>query len=159
MKQQPSGRFTTKNCREPIYPKQRSPLLTRLERPVRMKSHISQVNRTVFFFIDSGLNRMRRQITPTLPISMNFNIPVFYQQTNDRQRFLLTDRIQRVEGNVAKRMIVFATDEQLRLLFGCSHILMDGTFDSSPPHFEQIDSIHGIKNDQSKVFLFIYRAL
>ena len=90
---------------------------------------------------------------------MNFNIPVFYQQTNDRQRILLADRIQRVEGNVAKRMIVFATDEQLRLLFGCSHILMDGTFDSSPPYFDQIYSIHGIKNEQSEIFFFASYAL
>lgn len=90
---------------------------------------------------------------------MNFNIPLFYQQTNDGQRFLLADRVQRVEGNIAKRMIIFATDEQLRLLFGCAHILMDGTFDSCPPYFDQIYSIHGIKNEQSKIFLFIYRAL
>ncbi len=89
---------------------------------------------------------MRRQTTPVLPTSMDFDIPKCYQETVGGERYLLADRIQRVDGEVGKRLIIFATDEQLRILFTSSHILMDGTFDSAPPHFEQIYSIHGIEN-------------
>lgn len=106
-----------------------------------------------FFRIDHGLNQLRRKTTPVLPTSMNFDIPLHYQKATDGQRYLLSDRIQRVDKNVGKRLIVFATDEQLRLLFTSPHIMMDGTFDSCPPHFNQIYSIHGIKNEQSKLLL------
>lgn len=104
-----------------------------------------------YSFLDSGLNRVRRRSTPNLPSSMNFDIPIVYQQTLDSERSLLADRVQRVDGSVAQRMILFSTDEQLRLLFDCSHVLMDGTFDSCPPNFNQIYSIHGIRNGDSRL--------
>jgi hypothetical protein len=85
---------------------------------------------------------------------MNFDIPLRYQKTANGERFLLADKIQSVDRKVQKRIIVFSTDEQLRLLFTSSHIMMDGTFDSCPPHFDQIYSIHGIKNDQSQLISF-----
>ena len=82
---------------------------------------------------------------------MNFDIPQVYRHTVDGARYLLSDRIQRGNGTPVTRIIVFATDEQLRMLFTSSHILMDGTFDSCPPHFDQIYSIHATKNDHSKL--------
>ena len=82
---------------------------------------------------------------------MNFDIPQVYRQTVDGARYLLSDRIQRGNGTPVTRILVFATDEQLRMLFTSSHILMDGTFDSCPPHFDQIYSIHATKNDHSKL--------
>jgi hypothetical protein len=109
--------------------------------------------------LDPGLNRARRQITPVLPTSMDFDISVVYQQTIDGERYLLADRVQRVNGTVVKRIIVFATDEQLRLLFTCSHIMMDGTFASCPHYFDQIYSIHGMKNDQSKLLLSSFASV
>jgi hypothetical protein len=84
---------------------------------------------------------------------MNFDIPSRYKKTTGGERYLLPDKIQRINGNVEKRIIVYATDEQLRLLFTSTHIMMDGTFDSSPPHFDQIYSLHAIKNAQSKLLL------
>jgi hypothetical protein len=87
---------------------------------------------------------------------MNFDIPQFYRETNEGTRYLLADRVQRANEAIVKRIIVFSTDEQLRLLFTCSHIMMDGTFDPCPQHFDQVYSIHGIKNDQSRVlWLFV----
>lgn len=83
---------------------------------------------------------------------MDFDIPPRYRKTVNGERFLLADRIQLVDENAGHRLIVFASDEQLGILFTSSHILMDGTFDSSPPHFNQIYSIHGVKNEQSKLF-------
>ena len=80
---------------------------------------------------------------------MDFDIPTKYKTATNGERFLLTDRVQRCDGKVAQRLLIFATDEQLRTLFTCSHIMMDGTFDSCPAHFDQIYSIHAIKNEQS----------
>ncbi len=82
---------------------------------------------------------------------MDFDISSRYKKTTDGQRYLLADKVQRVDGTVEKRIIVYATDEQLRLLFTSSHIMMDGTFDSCPPHFDQLYSIHCMKNNQSKL--------
>ncbi|CAF3904242.1 unnamed protein product [Adineta steineri] len=100
---------------------------------------------------NSKLNKSRRSRTPVLPTSIDFDIPSKYKITIDGERYLLADRVQRCGGGVEKRIIVFATDEQLRTLFDCSHIMMDGTFASSPSEFDQIYSIHGIKNDHSFV--------
>ena len=99
--------------------------------------------------MDHGLNEVRRLTTPVLPTTSDFNIASRYQRTTNGERYLLADRIQPTTGNVQKRVIVFATDEQLRYLFTSSHILMDGTFDACPSHFEQIYSIHGINDVQS----------
>ena len=82
---------------------------------------------------------------------MDFNIPSRYQKTNNDDRYLLVDRIQRLDGVPQKRIIIYATDEQLRLLFTSPHIMMDGTFDSCQPHFDQVYSIHAMKNDQSEL--------
>jgi len=48
---------------------------------------------------------------------MKFDIPSRYQETTNGDRYLLADRIQIVNQNVEKRLIIFATDERLRLLF------------------------------------------
>jgi hypothetical protein len=82
---------------------------------------------------------------------MDFDIPSRYRKTTNDARYLLADRIQHVNGDPEKRIIIYATDEQLRLLFTSSHIMMDGTFDSCPPYFHQIYSIHAMKNDQSEL--------
>ena len=104
------------------------------------------------FPIDSGFNKTRRATTPNLPSSIDFDIPSNYKKTNNGERYLLADRVQRCDGEVNNRIIVFATDEQLKTLFTSPHIMMDGTFDSSPSHFAQVYSIHGMKNDHSKLF-------
>ena len=80
-------------------------------------------------FLDYGLNRVRRQVTPILPASMRFDISLLYQQAIDKDRYFLADRVQCANGTVVKRMIIFSIDEQLHLLFSSSHIMMDGTFD------------------------------
>ncbi|CAF1300176.1 unnamed protein product [Rotaria sp. Silwood1] len=99
--------------------------------------------------INSTLNQARRLTTPNLPTSIDFLIPSKYRTTNNGERYLLGDRVQRYDGEVDNRILLFATDEQLKTLFTCSHIMMDGTFDCSPSHFDQVYSIHGIKNDHN----------
>jgi len=115
-----------------------------------------QINSIIFvvtiYFLDSKLNQIRRKLTPTLPTSVDFDIAPQYKKTTTGERFLLADRVQRYDGEVHQRLIVFATDEQLRTLFTSDHIFMDGTFDSVPAHFHQVYSIHALKNDYSKLF-------
>ncbi|CAF4583089.1 unnamed protein product, partial [Rotaria sp. Silwood2] len=68
----------------------------------------------------SSLNRLRRQATPPLPKSSIFNVPDAYSITTNGASFLFSDTIVR-----KKRVILFATDEQLRMLFSATHIMMD----------------------------------
>ena len=44
----------------------------------------------------------------------------------------------------------FSTDEQLTLLFKAKQVMMDGTFDACPPHFDQIYTLHAIKHGRCK---------
>jgi hypothetical protein len=48
---------------------------------------------------------------------------------------------------------MFSTDEQLITLFKAKQIMMDRTFDSCPPYFEQVYTLHGIKHGKSIFFL------
>ncbi|CAF2085196.1 unnamed protein product [Rotaria magnacalcarata] len=93
---------------------------------------------------ESSLNRVRRQKTPILPKSSDFYIPLLYSTTIDSRRFLLSDIT-----NYQKRTIIFSTDKQLTTLFKAKQIMMDGTFDAAPPHFEQVYTVHGIKDGKS----------
>jgi hypothetical protein len=86
-------------------------------------------------------------------------MPSKYKKTNNGERYLLADRVQKYDGNVDNRILVFATDNQLKTLFTCSHIMMDGTFDSSPSYFHQVYTIHGIKNDHSTIFLLSHLTI
>jgi len=97
------------------------------------------------FFIESVLNRVRRNITPPIPTSSDFDIPDFYRHTLNGRLFICTDRFIR-----NKRMILFATDKQLETLFSSEWIFLDGTFDSCPTQFKQLYTIHGLKFQQSE---------
>ncbi|CAF4462764.1 unnamed protein product, partial [Rotaria socialis] len=70
--------------------------------------------------IQPGLNQARRKLTPILPESNSFNIPEGYQTTASGEPFLICDN---------------------------SIIFLDGTFRSTPPFFDQIFTIHGLKFD------------
>ncbi|CAF4451908.1 unnamed protein product, partial [Rotaria sp. Silwood2] len=75
----------------------------------------------------SVLNRVRRNITPSVLTSSDFDIPDFYRQTLNGKSFVCSDRFI---GN--KRMISFATNKQRETLFSSEWIFLDGTFDSCP---------------------------
>ncbi|CAF4256090.1 unnamed protein product [Rotaria sp. Silwood2] len=92
----------------------------------------------------SVLNRVRRKTTPPLPTSADFDIPDFYQQTLNGAQFICTNKIIK-----KKRMILFATDKQLEVLFSSECIFPDGTFDKYPKQFQQIYTIHGLKFQQN----------
>jgi hypothetical protein len=114
-----------------------------------------------YYRVDSGLHHLRRQNKPIIPNSIDFDIPSSYKKSIDGKRYLLTDRVKLVNVITEHRIIVFATDEQLRLLFTSAHVMMDGTFSTCPPHFHQVYSIHGLKNDQSSLLYYydIFRLI
>ncbi|CAF4234089.1 unnamed protein product [Rotaria sp. Silwood2] len=92
---------------------------------------------------NSGLNRARRKMTPVLPTSYAFDIPAQYQVTINDVQFVLCD-----ETLHNKRLLLFSTDQQLTFLFSAKHIMMDGTFDTCPPYFDQVYTIHAIKHEK-----------
>ncbi|CAF1687858.1 unnamed protein product, partial [Adineta ricciae] len=71
---------------------------------------------------ESGLNRARRKLTPTLPTSNLFDIAPGYQTTASGETFLICDKMS-------------------------SMVFLDGTFNATPPFFDQIFTIHGLKFD------------
>ncbi|CAF4316853.1 unnamed protein product, partial [Rotaria socialis] len=93
----------------------------------------------------SSLNRIRRLESFLLPKSCRFDIPTLYNHTINVERFLLYDKMRR-----NKRILIFATDDQLRVLFKAKHILMDSTSSSCPLFFEQVYALHGVKFEQSE---------
>ncbi|CAF3588472.1 unnamed protein product [Rotaria sp. Silwood1] len=66
-----------------------------------------------------------------------------YQVTLSGEQFVLCDKTLR-----NKRLLLFGTDQQLKFLFSAKHIMMDGTFDTCPPHFDQVYTIHAIKHEK-----------
>ncbi|CAF1310597.1 unnamed protein product, partial [Adineta ricciae] len=100
-------------------------------------------NRQSKFFIEhiqSGLNRARRKLTPTLPTSNLFDIPPGYQTTASGETFLICDKMV----SRKKRMLIFSSPKQLQLLFDISMVFLDGTFYATPSFFDQIFTIHGL---------------
>ncbi|CAF2869516.1 unnamed protein product [Rotaria sp. Silwood2] len=93
--------------------------------------------------IQAGLNQARRKLTPTLPTSNSFDIPGGYQTTASGETFLICDKLV----SRKKRMLVFGSPKQLQLLFDSSIIFLDGTFRTTPPFFDQVFTIHGLKFD------------
>jgi len=96
-----------------------------------------------FLSLESGLNRARRKLTPTLPTSNLFDIPPGYQTTASGETFLICDKMI----SRKKRMLIFSSPKQLQLLFEGSMVFLDGTFQATPPFFDQIFTIHCLKFD------------
>ncbi|CAF3350190.1 unnamed protein product [Rotaria sp. Silwood2] len=97
-------------------------------------------------FKDSSLNKARRLQTPAIPDSQIFDIPDTYTKTLKGDPFLCVDKFIKRKT----RLLLFASREQLKLLFESQIILMDGTFSASPLIFEQVYCLHAIKYQQCK---------
>ncbi|CAF4608132.1 unnamed protein product [Rotaria magnacalcarata] len=76
-----------------------------------------------------GAAKNRRKTIPSLPESCLFDIPNEFKLTIEKKRFLLIDeaRVRR------ERLLLFASDAQLYLLFNASTIYMDVHFDICVP--------------------------
>ena len=103
-------------------------------------------------FSGHNLAHNRRQMMPPLPQTSSFTIPDAYTTDyHNNSRLLLHDsedaKFQmdptvyvRPEG----RILVWASDVQLKLLFASERLYMDGTFSTAPPNFDQVYIIHAL---------------
>jgi hypothetical protein len=91
------------------------------------------------------MSKARRKKTPVIPSSAMFEIPEVYQHTLSNKRFLLIDVFLKRGKD---RILIFSSDHQLELLFESDTIFMDGTFDTTPAHFQQVYLIHAHKFGQ-----------
>ncbi|CAF1063647.1 unnamed protein product [Didymodactylos carnosus] len=66
----------------------------------------------------SDFHKSRLKTTPVLRTSIQFQISPAYSNTNDNRRFILVDKTRSNE-----RILIFATDEQLQLLFNSTRIM------------------------------------
>ncbi|CAF1936087.1 unnamed protein product [Rotaria magnacalcarata] len=101
-------------------------------------------------FLQSLLYYHRKVGVPTLPTSIDFDVPLQFTVTVDKQPFLICD----LKQNGTKKFILFASERQLGLLFNSELLFMDGTFDVSPAQFKQLYTIHAIKHDQVYACVF-----
>ena len=112
---------------------------------------------------DPTIAKARRKVLPPLPQSCIFTIPDNYKLTIDGERFLLIDE----SPTRRERLLIFASDRQLDLLFESGTIHMDGTFSKTPPHFTQVYIVHAVDYDicnetkrlPSQDFVFFFLGL
>ena len=95
-------------------------------------------------FLDSSLNKARRASTPLIPVTQMFDIPEPFNKTLRNNQFVIVDKMI----TRRQRIILFASSEQLKMLFNAETILMDGTFSTCPTMFDQVYTIHSLKFDQ-----------
>ncbi|CAF2712388.1 unnamed protein product [Rotaria sp. Silwood2] len=102
--------------------------------------------------IESGLYKLRRKRYPPIPTDQKFIIPAVYQETYSNSRFLIYDKRKSSYGG---RLLIFASDEQLNVLFHSEVLFADGTFKVSPTLFEQLYVLHGLQNGEVMPVCFI----
>ncbi|CAF4438274.1 unnamed protein product, partial [Rotaria socialis] len=102
--------------------------------------------------IESGLYKLRRKRYPPIPTDQKFIIPPVYQETYSNSRFLIYDKRKTVYGG---RLLIFASDDQLNVLFHSEVLFADGTFKVSPTLFEQLYVLHGLQNGEVLPVCFI----
>ena len=69
-----------------------------------------------------------------------FVLPRNYCITMENSQFLPVDSAH--EG----RMLIFGSDDSIRFLASSPNWYIDGTFDTVPPQFLQLYTIHGLQN-------------
>ncbi|CAF4438493.1 unnamed protein product, partial [Rotaria sp. Silwood2] len=95
--------------------------------------------------IESGLHKLRRKSLPPIPQNQKFLVPPVYEETYSHQKFLIYDKRKTIYGG---RLMIFASDEQLNVLYGSDVLFADGTFKVSPKLFEQLYVLHGMQNGE-----------
>lgn len=98
--------------------------------------------------------RRNRQVVNQIPPVPHYNdlqfvLPQRYCVTAEGDQFLQVDSFA---DN--SRMLLFGSQKGLDFLAGCPHWYMDGTFDTLPPQFMQLYTVHGIKNSRNVVGVY-----
>jgi hypothetical protein len=107
-----------------------------------------------FYSLESGLHKLRRKSLPPLPQNQKFIVPDIYQEIYSHKKFLIYDKRKTVYGG---RLMIFASEEQLKVLNQSDVLFADGTFKVSPKLFEQLYVIHGIENGEGIYLLFLLK--
>ncbi len=96
-----------------------------------------------FQSIRPSLYRSRRKRLPCMPRSrVDVHFEGEWTQTIDSKRFLLAE-----DGDDDKN-VIFATDDNLKLLAEAESVFVDGTFHTCPEVFYQIFTVHAFKSGQ-----------
>ena len=91
----------------------------------------------------ASLYRERRKRLPAMPQTRDqVHFEDEWAQTTNGKRFLLAE-----DGN-EKRIVIFATDDNLKHLAEADTVFVDGTFHTCPELFYQIFTVHAFKNGQ-----------
>ena len=98
----------------------------------------------VLCIIESALYLARSNTIPAIPKTYEFNIPTLYQLNASEETFLLAD----LDNPHFHRVLIFSSDRQLQIFFSSEIIFCDGTFDSSPPQFQQVYTMHAVYEDE-----------
>ena len=93
---------------------------------------------------------------PLIPSDPKFIIPDDSRRTYDNEQFLLYDKRKTAYGG---RLLIFVSEEQLRVLLQSGALFADGTFKVAPRVFEQLYIIHGFQHGEGTfVLLFILQS-
>ena len=96
------------------------------------------------------IRRVRQQSDPTNPQNLtDLIIPNEFKITHNNVNFLLFD-----SGSSVNRILIFTTDSNLQVLASSKNWYCDGTFHSAPLVFQQVFSIHVIKDSISIPVVF-----
>ena len=115
-------------------------------------SFSSSAPAAVYFLLslESGLHKLRRKTTPPLPQDQKFIVPTIYRETYSKENFLIYDKRKSAYGG---RLMIFASDDQLNVLYDSIILFADGTFKVAPTLFEQLYVIHGMRDGEGILFL------
>jgi len=149
---------TVKNkCREEvtpvtaIYDEEIQNLLSR-EADGDVENVISQI--PTFYSCKTALYHSRSKTLPKLPATRtDIDLQGEWTETMTGQNFLLCDD----NNDMNERIIVFATDDNLRNLGASTVVIGDGTFYSSPKQFSQVYTLHGCVD--GSVFPLVFALL
>ncbi|CAF3322392.1 unnamed protein product [Rotaria socialis] len=102
--------------------------------------------------IESGLHKTRRRALPPVPRDQKFVVPPVYLETYSKEPFLIYDKRKSQYGG---RLMMFASPEQLDVLFHSDILFADGTFRVSPILFEQLYVLLGMQHGEAVPVCFI----
>lgn len=113
--------------------------------------------------IKKTIQRERSRNFPTNPrlIGELAEIPERYRKTLEGVDFLLYDSFEDQDYTLPGRVIIFATQDNLRTLFKSKIWFADGTFSTVPTIFFQLFTVMGsvVQGQQTLVFPLVYALL
>ncbi|CAF3027632.1 unnamed protein product [Rotaria sp. Silwood2] len=111
---------------------------------VHVKCHVFQklnAHLYSFLFSASRFHKIRAKMIPPNPKSLDFEVPELYSTTHSGDKFLIHDSTHKKLGG---RLMIFSTQQLIKMLCSCEVIFIDGTFKTRPMMFSQVYVIMGL---------------